>query len=331
MKFRLITIALIAVLIVLTLMGVSINPKNSFTIVASSYVDSSTSLYNYKGKNLVETSTYPIGGVESIDYNNNRLMFNRYGDKVISNKNDDEFKLYKVKANPQQIEKYKEKQYILYNEGVNLFSISIYDNDYNILKSSGNFSGYARNYLINNDIIYVLANVYEQNLNRSVGVYAIDIASLEVLSFTELEGLTFGFYMERFNNEIEIYGNSNEEAQDLAIYTYDLVDLKTNLLVKSDIKAMWVNKVIVVDNKKIILNQYSIISLDESGTLKKEFINKGSFIDFEYDKSDEIYYVLIGDFEDSVFEVLKLKKNFEVIERIPLAVGDKTPTDLELN
>lgn len=242
-------------------------------------------------------------------------------------------KKYVVKYNPVQLKlnESKDKHFMLHNEGINLFSISTYDNNFDVLLESDAHSGYAQNFIINNNKIYVLANVYKKGGDRKVGIYTLDIDNLEVLSFTEIKGLTFAFYVRKTNdNTLKIYGNSSEKAKDTTIYTYNLSNKRTNLVVQSDIKTMWVSKVFDIDNKEIILNDFSIISLDENNKIKVEFQNNETLIELEYDKEGEIYYLLSGDIRQNKFSVSKLNNNFKVIERLPLETKDKVPTDLEL-
>ncbi|KPN95477.1 hypothetical protein AO843_20810 [Lysinibacillus sp. ZYM-1] len=88
--------------------------------------------------------------------------------------------------------------------------------------------------------------------------------------------------------------------------------------------------VIDTDKKEIILNDYSIVSLDKDKIPKVEFENNKTLIDMEYRESDKSFYVLSGDFEKNEFEVDKLNENFDIIESIPLSIEEKKPTDLLL-
>ncbi|MFK5708097.1 hypothetical protein [Lysinibacillus boronitolerans] len=198
------------------------------------------------------------------------------------------------------------------------------------MQQSEKLPGNAQNFIIKNDIVYVLSVLYDKNSKRTVGIYSLDINSLKVIELIEIPGLTFAFYLREMNGVLEIYGNKNEEAKDLTIYTHDISNKKTNLIVNSDIPVMWISKVIDTDKKEIILNDYSIVSLDKYKIPKVEFENNKTLIDMEYRESDKSFYVLSGDFEKNEFEVDKLNENFDIIESIPLSIEEKKPTDLLL-
>ncbi|MCA1031371.1 hypothetical protein LCL95_10070 [Bacillus timonensis] len=309
----------------------SFDSKTSFTILATDYGEKSTEFYTYKGNKLVNTESYPIGGVESLQTSHEKVIFNKYGNDLMT-LTDGDYTEYEIRANPLQIERYEMENYALHNEGINAFRFVIYDKDYNVVKESVKIEGYARNFIMNNGVIYVLANIYNLETNhRTVGIYTFDPKNLERLSFTSFEELTFGFYMERFDDKIEVYGHSDEKKKELTIYELDTDNLHAKLVKKSDVTVMWVNKSVVIGDKKYILNDYSIISIDGGGNLKVEFENGQVLIDFEYDEKEKCMYVLSGDFEKEIFQVQKLDQQFTLLETVPLKETKLTPTDLLLN
>jgi hypothetical protein len=177
----------------------------------------------------------------------------------------------------------------------------------------------------------ILANIYDENDNRTVGIYEIDINTLEVKIFTELEKLTYGFFMEKYHNNLVVYGNSNEAKKDLTVYTYNLSNRKTTLRINSNHKAMWVNRVINLNDKKVILNSYSIISMTKDyKNLKVEYNDDSTLIDIVYDKDKGVFYLLKGYYEERIFEVIILDKNFSEINRIKLKNKDTIPTKIFL-
>jgi hypothetical protein len=330
MKFKIVAVITILSTILIAIIGF-IRNDTDFTVLATSYSESSTTLYNYNNKKVVDTNTFPIGGVENLIYDDkgHGIMYDNNGDQLVTIV-DDETKNYNINNNPSQLIKNDNGQYMLHNGNLK-FSISKYNEEYDKLVQSEKLPGFAQNFIIHNDSIYVLTNVYDENSNRKVTIYALDINSLKVLNSIEVSGLTFGFYIREVDGDLKIYGNSNEEAKDLSIYTHQLANKKTNLKVKSDIKVMWVSKVIDINEKEIILNDFSIVSVDKNNVPKIEFKNDQTLIDLEYNKAEECYYLLAGDFDKNQFEVHKLNSNFDIIESSSLDLGHKKPTDLLLN
>lgn len=304
--------------------------KPSFKVLATDYVNDITEIYTYRGNHLVNKDVYQIGGVEIINNNKNeKVMFNKYGNELITIANQ-KVKNFKIKKNPLQIEKFNNKNFALHNEGINSFQLQVYDNNYNVTNQSIKTDGYARNFIIINNLIYVLANKYDLEQNRTVGVYVFNLTTLETLHFTEMEELTFGFHMEKFGDTIEIYGNSSEVKKDLTTYSLNIKNFESKLIIKSDIPVIWVSKILKIDGYNIILNNYSIISIDNSKNIKVEYKNDQTLIDFEYDEKKRVFYLLSGDFATKKFQVQKLNQKFELIETIYLNENNKTPTDLIL-
>lgn len=330
MKFTIKLLVLSIVVSTIVVVLFAFDSKPSFKVLATDYVKDITEIYTYRGNHIVNKNVYQIGGVEIINNNKNeKVMFNKYGNELITIANQ-KVENFKIKENPLQIEKFNNKNLALHNEGINSFKLQVYDNDYNSINQSIKAEGYARNFIIINNSIYVLANIYDLEQNRTVGVYVFDLTTLEILNFTEMEELTFGFHMEKFGDNIEVYGNSSEIKQDLTTYLLNIKTLETNLVINSNIPVMWVSKSIKIDSYKIILNNYSIISIDNKKMIKVEYMNDQTLIDLEYDKKDKVFYLLSGDFESKKFQVQKLNQEFELIETIYLNEDSKTPTDLIL-
>lgn len=327
MKFKMKLLVLLIVVSTIVVVLLAFDSKPSFKVLTTDYVKDITEVYTYRGNHLVNKDVYQIGGVEIINNNKNeKVIFNKYGNELITIANQ-KIKNFKIKENPLQIEKIDNKNFALHNVGINSFQLQVYDNHYNQINQSIKTGGYARNFIIINNLIYVLANKYDLEQNRTVGVYAFDLTTLEMLHFTEMEELTFGFHMEKFGNTIEVYGNSSEFKQDLTTYSLNIENLETNLIYKSDIPVMWVSKSVKIDSYKIILNNYSIISIDNKKNIKVEYMNDQTLIDLEYDKKNKVFYLLSGDFETKKFQVQKLNQRFELIETIFLN-ENRTPTDL---
>ncbi|MCM3744266.1 hypothetical protein M3193_08935 [Sporosarcina luteola] len=178
----------------------------------------------------------------------------------------------------------------------------------------------------------MLTNVYEEDGNRTVGIYTLDTENLLLKNFTELEDLTYGFYLENNNGELVIYGNSNEDEKDLTVYSIDLNTGKKTLRVKSENKAMWVSKVLNIDKQKIILNNFSIITMsDNFENLKVAYANNRTLIDFEYDVVNKEFYLLSGDPEENTFEVVILDESFLELKKYKLEFEDTIPKDILLN
>lgn len=330
MKFKI--ISFIIVLSAVTIfIGLIIKDGIDFRVLATSYSENSTSLYNYSDKTLIETENFHVGGVEDIIYDDkeNRIIYDKYGDQLMVIEKDI-IKKYKVKNNPLEFINHDEEQYILHNGNLE-FSISKYNTEFEKLIESEKIPGFAGNFIIYNDIIYALTNVYDENSNRTVTIYTLNKNTLRVLDLIEVKGLTFGFYIREVNGDINIYGNSNEEKKDLSIYKYQLANNKLKLLVNADIRTMWVSKVIDINKKEILLNEYSIISIDENNIPKLEFSNNQTLIDLEYNKAKKFYYLLSGDFYKNQFEVHKLNSNFDIIESKSLNLDNKKPTNLLLD
>lgn len=306
------------------------NTKPEFQIVATSYESDTTTISSYKKNDSYERLEFEIGGVENYDEKNS-IMFDKYGDKLITISPVNESKEYIIEENPMQISEYNGFSYILHNEGINSFSIKIYDKDYTPVKTSEIIDGFARNFLVIDDILYILANNYDEENNRSVLIYQVSMNDLTIKSFIEIPTLTYGFYIrENKNKKIEIYGHENEETKYLTI---SLVDIKTSALentYKTDIPSMWVSKVIDLDDEKIIFNSFSIIKWDANNQFKEVFSSStASLIDLEYNQTSEIYYLLLGDHEKNDFKINKLNSTFEVTEEIELK-ENFIPTDLLL-
>lgn len=88
---------------------------------------------------------------------------------------------------------------------------------------------------------------------------------------------------------------------------------------------MWVNIVINLNDKKVILNSYSIISMTKDyKNLKVEYNDDSTLIDIVYDKDKGVFYLLKGYYEERIFE------NFSEINRIKLKNKDTIPTKIFL-
>ncbi|KPN96086.1 hypothetical protein [Lysinibacillus sp. ZYM-1] len=243
MKYKL--IIFVVILATILIFGYSQRKKIDFAILATSYSEDSTSLYNYNNNNkLVDEYIYSIGGVEKLYFHKEGkgLIYDSYGEQLITI-NNEKTKEYKIKHDPIQLEQTKNGQVILHNDNLG-FDVSIYNDDFKVMQQSEKLPGNAQNFIIKNDIVYVLSVLYDKNSKRTVGIYSLDINSLKVIELIEIPGLTFAFYLREMNGVLEIYGNKNEEAKDLTIYTHDISNKKTNLIVNTDIPVMWISKVI---------------------------------------------------------------------------------------
>lgn len=335
MKLKsLLTLFILVAVVIVGLFTAGFMNKNShdFTVLSTNYLDKKTDIQTYHNNSLVGYTSFPIGGVETIEYDDvDQFIFDKYGDELLEIENNIT-KNHKIKMEPLFLEKYKDNIYALHNEGINSFSLAIYDHEFNSIDNSEEIPGFARKFVITGELIHVLANVYEQDGNRTVGIYTFDFENLRLKNFTELEELTYGFYIENNNGELVIYGNSDEKKKDLVVYSINLNSGEKTLRVKSENKVMWVSKVLNLDNQKIMLNNFSIISMGiDFKNITVVYANDKTLIDFEYDEVNKIFYLLSGNPEEDTFEVVILDRNFSELKKYPLEFEDTIPKDILLN
>ena len=282
-----------------------------FKVISTSYSKPFTSIQVFKNFKMVETKQYNISGVTKIS---DGLIFDMYGDTLIDLKSKDK-SVHKTEVNPLNIKRVNDGLVSLNNSNLNEFSITKYTTNYKKSQGTKRFVGHARDFIIDQSNIYVLANVYGET-SRDVTLYTIDRKSLKVKSVKIIPQLTFGFYFKKIDQQIKIYGNLTEENEELAISTYNIKTKSSELTLTVPESVVWVSKTKQISNQKeLLLNVYSLLEVDyKTKQVKRAYASKNALIDFRYHALERCYYVLEGDVERRVYSVTVLNQKMKKIK-----------------
>lgn len=221
--------------------------SDKISVLCTNYDLETSSIYNFKNGKSKNHKDYNIGNINGLfDSNNKYILFDTYGSKLLVD-NKVNINEYEIKYNPVQIYEYNGLNYILHNDTINKFSITIYDSNFKIKLNSSFLEGFAQNFFIKDNFIYIISNVYNDNLNRTVKLYILDLNTLNFINSIEIQDMTFAFYINFNNEKIYIYGNEFEEELNLSICVYNIKDNIQNTTTY-DKKAMWVKNVLFIND-----------------------------------------------------------------------------------
>ncbi len=223
--------------------------------------------------------------------------------------------VHKIEGNNLNVKRIKSGLISLNNSNMNEFSITKYKNNFSKNQKTARFVGDARDFIIDGDKVYVLANVYGET-TRDVTIYTIDLKTLAVIKTKKIKDLAYGFHFKKINNDLNIYGNLTEEKEELSVFSYSLANSTVRETLSSSVPVMWVNKTKrVTPEKELVLNAYSLVEIDyKNKKAKVSYRSKNSLIDFRYDSLEKCYYILEGDFDKKTFEVTKLNLSMKKLK-----------------
>lgn len=297
------------------------SPEENFKVMSTSYSKPLTSIQFIENAKTVKTKQYKLAGVEKIS---DGMIFNKYGNTLIDLKSKDK-SLHKIEVNSLNVKKIKTGFISLNNSNMNEFSITKYKKDFSKSQKTMRFVGDARDFLITDDKVYVLANIYGEN-TRDVSIYTVDLKTLKTLKVKKIKGLTFGFYFKKSEEKLNIYGNLTEEKEELAISSYSLDTEVSKAVLSSSIPVMWINKTKKISqHKELVLNTYSLLEIDYKANKSKiAYESNNNLIDFRYDALEKSYYILEGNFDKKTFQVTKLNKQMQKIKNFKIKPQDNT-------
>lgn len=302
--------------------------SDKISVLCTNYDLETSAIYNFKNGKSKNHKDYSIGNINGLFNSDNKyILFDTYGTKLLVD-NKVNINEYSVKYNPVQIYEYNKLNYILHNDTINKFSITTYDSNFIVKLNSYIFEGFAQNFFIKDNFIYIISNVYNDNLERTVKLYILDSNTLNFINSIDIQDMTFAFYMNFNNDKIYIYGNQSEEKLNLSLCVYNLKDSIQNTTIY-DKKAMWVKNVLFINDYIYILNDFSIIILDKNFNIKKEFsIDNYIFIDFYYNKSISQFVVLTGNYSSDEYKIIKLNNDLNIQDSFSINTDSKIPIKL---
>lgn len=302
--------------------------SDKISVLCTNYDLETSAVYNFKNGKSKNHKDYNIGNINGLFNSDNKyILFDTYGTKLLVD-NKVNINEYSVKYNPVQIYEYNELNYILHNDTINKFSITTYDSNFNVKLNSSLLEGFAQNFFIKDNFIYIISNVYNDNLERNVKLYILDSNTLNFINSIDIQDMTFAFYINFNNDKIYIYGNQSEEKLNLSLCVYNLKNGLQNTTTY-DKKAMWVKNVLFINDYIYILNDFSIIVLDKNLNIKQEFtIDNSTFIDFYYNKSISQFVVLTGNYSSDEYKIIKLSNDLDIQDSFSINTDSKIPIKL---
>ncbi len=313
-------IILIILLITITLEGIN------YKIITTSFTDDGTEILYYNNDKLVNKEHFTINQVEDT-FNNGEVLIDSYSGELIDVNNIS--KKFNTYINPVDYINLNNSIYILHNEGINAFSIKEYSDNYELNLSTEVFKGYPRNFILYENLFYVLANEYDDESNRTVKLYIIDPNKLNYIDEIIIKDQTFGFYADEKEGNIDIYGNKSEVTKHLALSTYNLKEKKLYDFIEFNTKAIWVDKVLEIENKKYIVNSLSVIVLDNKNEITQTLkVKNKNIIDCGYYEKKEKFIILAGNYETEEYEVLTCDKNLKLLKQIKLEIDSRRPINI---
>lgn len=320
-KFAFISI----IILILLLFTINLEVVN-YKIITTSFTDDGTEVLYYNNDKLINKEYFTINEVEGT-FNNGEVLIDSYSGELIDV--NDISKKFNTYINPVDYINLNNSIYILHNEGVNAFSIKEYSDNYELNLSTKVFKGYPMNFILYENLFYILANEYDDESNRTVKLYIIDPNRLNYIDEIIIKDQTFGFYIDEKEGNIDIYGNKSEDTKYLALSTYNLKEKKLYDLIEFNTKAIWVDKVLKIENKKYIVNSLSIIVLDNRNEITKTLkVKNKNIIDCGYYEKKERFIILAGNYETEEYEVLTYDKNLKLLKQVKLEIDSRRPTNI---
>lgn len=236
--------------------------------------------------------SYPIKCVDTVyDLSIGRLLANKYGNQALLLHGEEPdielltfeyFDICDIKENNGYI-------YILFSFALNRCKIVKYDLSFNVVCESSDFQGVPRNIVVREDDMYLVVNDYDDSA-RKIVLSKISPITLTEISIVEIDSLTFAFYGEIIDDNVIIYGNTDEEEFAFGIGVYDK-SLSYIDTLSYDTSALWVRKVIDYNGYQYILNDFSIIKMGSDYKLIGVF-SKTDYLIIDAVVNEGLLYVL---------------------------------------
>lgn len=294
----------------------------SITYLTTSYTTEKTSIVTCKSKDTYEESTLKIKCVDSLykltmgtfladRYGNKGFLLNEYGDvtKTV------QFEYYNI-CDIVESEGYI---YVLFSYALNKCKVLKYDYSFNKIGESEDLDGVPRNIKIKDGKIYILTNNYF-NSSRKAELISISSDMLKFVNKICIDSLVFAYYIDCDNDDLIIYGNSNEDIFNMCI-CFVKKSLEDYNFKEYAEPALWIKGVEKHNNSIYVTNDMSIIKLNSKYEIT-EIYYKPECIIIDAQIKNKLMYILCSNLDagQSIIEILDLS-TFKAIHSAVITVG----------
>lgn len=316
---------LISTLIVVILGAFILNTRRneSYSYLTTSYSTEKTVMVSYTGEiNQTEIDTFTVKCVEKIyDLEIGRLLADKYGNKALlltegePSSQNIEFEYFNIC----DVVEYDNYIYVLFSPSLNTAKIVKYDVNFNPIDESKELQGDPRNIVIYDDTIYLLANDYSDNSRKSI-ISSISIEEMGQTNSVTIDSLVFVFHLVFHDGDLIAYGNTEEDnfSFGLSVFNTNLEEIDTR---RYNYPALWVRKSITYSDYWFVLNDVSIIKLDQAYETI-DIYQKADYIMVDAMVVEDTLYALIRNVEknETVIELID-PESFETKDRISITEG----------
>lgn len=314
----------ISTLIVVILGAFILNTRRneSYSYLTTSYSTEKTMMVSYTGEiNQTEIDTFTVKCVEKIyDLEIGRLLADKYGNKALLTEGEPstqniEFEYFNIC----DVVEYENYIYVLFSPSLNTAKIVKYDVNFNPIDESKELQGDPRNIVIYDDTIYLLVNDYSDNGRKSI-ISSISIEEMGQTNSVTINSLVFVFHLAFHDGDLIAYGNTEEDnfSFGLSVFNTNLEEIDTR---RYNYPALWVRKSITYSDYWFVLNDISIIKLDQAYETI-DIYQKAGYIMVDAMMVEDTLYALIRNVEknETVIELID-PESFETKDRISITKG----------
>lgn len=297
------------------------NHTYSYKVITTSFTDEESYLTQYHDGSVNDVTKYDIRGVEYYYVLDELYLYSAYDNDVIGTTSE---RSNEICSNSYGMIHDGESFIMIHRNGLGTYIVVKYDDDFNIIEQSDNIEGVPVGVILYNDYLLVLNNDKDDSKNRYTSIMILNNDQLIVEDDIIVEDMIYGFHIEQIDNELVVYGHDDMDEEKLYISIIN-IDNQTQTTMEYNEDVFWVSNSIFTEGKQYVINDYSIIVIDQNFQIEGVYNPNKSVIDFQYINEDTMY-ILQGDFTSNEYEVVVVNNRFELIEIFPIQYNGTKPT-----